>query len=77
MIDRPLLVKVEIWCTHVDIGLCIWGDNILLFDMFFQSSRSLVVGRKLLFVSKILIQSKGTGHSFIFSFLRPLSCAAD
>ena len=46
MIDRPSSLKVEIWSTHVDIGLRNWKDILLLSDLLFKSSCALVgVGR--------------------------------
>ena len=56
--EKPSSLKVEIWSPHVDVGLCNWRDILLLFHLFFQSSRFLVDGRMLLMASDFLVQCK-------------------
>ena len=59
MIHRPSSLKLEILSTHVDIGLCVLRDILLLSDLFFQSSsRSIVRGRMLLMSSQFLVHCK-------------------
>ena len=58
MIDKPSLLNVENLSTRVGIVLYIWRGIVLLFDLFVQSSRSLVGGRMLLMSSVFVVHFK-------------------
>ena len=58
LIDRPSSLKVEISTAHVNIGLFIYGDILLLTDLFFQSSHLLGGVRTPLMSSKFLVHCK-------------------
>ena len=58
MISMSSSLGVEILATHVRFDICTWRDVLLMFSLFCQSSRLLVVGN--MFCMAFLLKAKTT-----------------